>query len=203
MKSCNLQWGVVFMETLTVVILIVACSGNHSHADTDYRASTSDETESLTDTSADTADAEADASIAVLNDSAVETSAGTEAAGTSQGSNQMKIQIGDEVLMATLTDNTSVTALKTALSEAPITIQMSDYANMEKVGALGMKLPRNDEPIDADAGDIILYQGDKLVIYYGPNSWNFTRIGRIENTSAEALKKVLGRGDVTVTISLP
>ena len=117
--------------------------------------------------------------------------------------NTMNITIGDRVLTATLAENSSAVALKEALSTAPITVDMRDYANMEKVGPLGMNLPRNDQQITTEAGDIILYQGDALVIYYAPNSWNFTRLGKIDNMSAEELKEILGSGNITVTLSLP
>ena len=117
--------------------------------------------------------------------------------------NQMNIQIGDAVLTATLVENSSVDALKEALSKGPITINMRDYGGMEKVGPLGMDLPTNNEQITTEAGDIILYQGNAFVIYYAPNSWNFTRLGRINNISAKELKEILGNGNVTITLSLP
>lgn len=115
----------------------------------------------------------------------------------------MNIQVGDQVLTATLTENSSADALKAALAKGPITIDMHDYANMEKVGPLGMNLPRNDEPTNAEAGDIILYQGNAFVIYYAPNSWNFTRLGKVDDLSAAELKEILGAGNVTITLSLP
>ena len=115
----------------------------------------------------------------------------------------MNIQVGDHLLTATLVENSSAEALKAALAEGPITIHMRDYERMEKVGQLGIHLPRNDEQITAQAGDIILYQGNALVIYYAPNAWNFTRLGRIENVTAQELKKILGDGAVTVTLALP
>lgn len=74
---------------------------------------------------------------------------------------------------------------------------------MEKVGSIGTDLPRNDEQITASAGDLILYQGNSFVIYYAPNSWDFTKFGRIQNMTADELKELLGDGDVTVTLSLP
>ena len=117
--------------------------------------------------------------------------------------NSLNIAVGDTVLSVTLVDNSSVDALMEALAEAPITINMRDYGNMEKVGSLGRDFPRNDESINAGPGDVILYQGSNLVIYYAPNSWSFTRLGKIENITGEALKTVLGEGNVTVTLSLP
>jgi len=117
--------------------------------------------------------------------------------------NLMNIQIGDRVLTATLVQNSSVDAMKQALSKGPITINMRDYGSMEKVGSLGMDLPQNNEQITTEAGDIILFQGNMFVIYYAPNSWNFTRLGKINNISAEELKEILGDGNVTITLSLP
>lgn len=117
--------------------------------------------------------------------------------------NRMNIQIRDQVLTATLVDNSSADALIKALSEGPITIEMRDYGNMEKVGSLGMDLPRNDESITTEAGDIILYQGSALVIYYEPNTWSFTRLGKIDNMTRDELKALLGDGNVTITLSLP
>ncbi len=83
-----------------------------------------------------------------------------------------------------------------------MTIDMQDYAGMEKVGALGAELPENNEDVTTRAGDLILYQGDRFVIYYAPNTWSLTRLGRIEGVSAEELRELLGGGDVRVTLSL-
>lgn len=114
----------------------------------------------------------------------------------------MKITAGDHTFTAVLADNSSAEALKELLAEGPLTIDMSDYASMEKVGPIGTSLPTNDEQISTGAGDIILYQGNSLVIYYDTNSWNFTRIGKIEDVTQEELLEALGTGDVTVTFSL-
>lgn len=80
---------------------------------------------------------------------------------------------------------------------------MSDYGNMEKVGDLPQSLPRNDEQISTVPGDLILYLGRSFVIYYDTNSWNFTRLGKIDGiTSGTELKSILGNGDVDVILSL-
>ncbi len=114
----------------------------------------------------------------------------------------MNITVNGRVLTARMDDNSSADALLERLEEAPITIEMEDYASMEKVGNLGFSLPRNDRPTDTEAGDLILYQGHNFVIYYDANSWNFTRLGRIEGVSATELRTILGRGDITVTLSI-
>ncbi len=115
---------------------------------------------------------------------------------------KMKIQVGDTTFTATLEENSSVDALKELMSDGPLTLNMSDYAGMEKGADLGVELPQNNEQMNTQAGDIILYQGRTLVIYYDTNSWSLTSIGKIDNVDTENLKAVLGTGDVTVTLSL-
>lgn len=124
---------------------------------------------------------------------------------TEQEENKMRmnIQIGEHMLTATFAQNSSTEALVAMLSEGPVTIHMNDYANMEKVGPLPEGLPRNDEQIRTDAGDLILYQGNFFVIYYDTNSWNFTRLGKIDDISKQELKEILGSGSVTAILSLP
>jgi hypothetical protein len=117
--------------------------------------------------------------------------------------NTMNITVNGTVLTATLADNSSAEALVALLREAPIVIDMRDYGNMEKVGGIGTSLPTNNEQITTEAGDLILYQGSALVIYYEPNSWNFTRLGKLNDISKADLKKLLGTGSVQVTLSLP
>ena len=117
--------------------------------------------------------------------------------------NSIRLRIKDgKTFTATLADNSSADALIELLSKGDMTVEMEDYGNMEKVGPLGTNLPRNDRQTSTGPGDIILYQGKYLVIYYSTNSWNFTRIGRIDNADGAQLKSALGKGDVTVTLSL-
>lgn len=115
---------------------------------------------------------------------------------------KMKIQVGDTAFTATLAENSSVDALKELMADGPLTLNMSDYANMEKGADLGVTLPQNNEQMHTQAGDIILYQGRTFVIYYDTNSWSLTPIGKIDNVDAESLKAALGTGNVTVTLSL-
>ncbi|WKY47806.1 cyclophilin-like fold protein [Eubacteriaceae bacterium ES3] len=115
---------------------------------------------------------------------------------------QMKLQIGNNVLTASLADNSSAEALAKMLEAGPLTISMRDFGGMEKVGSLGSTLPENNEQITTEAGDLILYQAGAFVIYYAPNSWNFTRLGKINDITADELKAILGDGNVDVTLSL-
>lgn len=122
---------------------------------------------------------------------------------TKMESNTIKLTLeGGKTFTAILADNSSAKALQELLAKNNVTVKMEDYGNMEKVGPLGTNLPRNDRPTTTGPGDIILYQGKYLVIYYAINSWNFTRLGKIDSVSGSELKSALGEGDVTVTLSL-
>lgn len=114
----------------------------------------------------------------------------------------LHMTVNGTTLTATLADNSSAQALRELLADGPITIDMRDYGSMEKVGPLGASLPANDEQINTQAGDIILYQGSQLVIYYDTNAWSLTRLGTINDVTAQELRELLGGGDVSVTISL-
>lgn len=115
---------------------------------------------------------------------------------------KIKITVGDTTLSAIPEENSSAEAFLALLQEQPITVQMSDYGGMEKVGALGNSLPRNDTQISVDAGDVILYQGNQITIYYDTNSWTFTKLAVIEDATKKNLLEILGTGDVTVMFSL-
>lgn len=90
------------------------------------------------------------------------------------------------------------------LAQGSVDIRMDDYGNMEKVGSLGFSLPRNDRQTTTSPGDLILYQGNSFVIYYDTNSWNFTRLGKVDGVSSrnEMLDLLGGKGEVTVTLSV-
>ena len=98
-------------------------------------------------------------------------------------------------------NNSSAEALIRLLGTGDITITMHDYGSFEKVGPLGTTIPRNDEDITTTPGDIILYQGNQITIYYDENRWDFTKLGHID-IGQDELKAVLGSGDVTVTLSV-
>ena len=109
---------------------------------------------------------------------------------------------GQADLTATLYDNSSSRALVELLQKGPVTIDMHDFSNFEKVGELPVTLPRNDTYTETDSGDLILYLGKRFVIYYDKNSWNFTPLGKVEGVSKPELKKILGDGNVTAVLTL-
>ena len=115
---------------------------------------------------------------------------------------KLKIHVNDTTFTATLADNSSAVAFAEFLSQGDLTLDMHDYGSFEKVADLPRSFPRNDTQIDTDAGDIILYQGKTITIYYDKNSWNFTRLGKIDNVDKKRLKQILGDGNATVTFSV-
>ena len=118
----------------------------------------------------------------------------------SEDKSALKITVGDHELLAAFEDNSSAREFRELLAQGPLTIEMKDYGGFEKVGPLGTTLTRSDTQITAQPGDVILYQGKQVTIYYGTNSWNFTRLARIDDPAD--LKTKLGDGTVQVTFSL-
>lgn len=115
---------------------------------------------------------------------------------------KLLITINGKTLTADFADNSSAKALADVLAKSSITYQADDYGNFEKVGDLGQSFPKNDENITTEPGDIILYQGHNLCIYYAQNTWSFTRIAKIKGISKDELKEFLGEGEITVTLSV-
>lgn len=96
---------------------------------------------------------------------------------------KMNLQIGNNSFTATLESNAAVDALVDIMREAPVVIQMSDYSGFEKVGSLETSLPTSNKQTTTQSVDIVLYNGNQIVIFYGTNSWSYTRLGRIDDLS--------------------
>lgn len=116
----------------------------------------------------------------------------------------IKITISGKTLPVKIEDNEATKALVAALREASITYEAHDYGGFEKVGPLGRTLPASDTQITTQAGDVILYSGNQIVLFYGSNTWSYTRIGKIQYESSDELKSFLkaGQGNISVTLSL-
>ena len=118
-----------------------------------------------------------------------------------EGDNDMQMMIGETPVTVAWEDNASVEALR-ALAEEGLTIEMSMYGGFEQVGSIGQSLPRDDQQTTTTSGDIVLYSGNQLVVFYGSNSWAYTRLGRITDQTPEQMKALLGNEDVTITLSM-
>ena len=117
---------------------------------------------------------------------------------------KIQLTISGTTLPVIIEDNVATRALVAALREGSITYTARDYGGFEKVGALGRSLPTSDTDITTQAGDVILYNGDNIVLFYGSNSWSYTRLGKIQYKSLDELKSFLkaGGGNISVTLSL-
>lgn len=113
----------------------------------------------------------------------------------------LRLKINGTEVAVEWEDNESVSALIDLVSSEGLTVQMSAYGGFEQVGSLGQSLPRNDVQTTTDAGDIVLYSGNQIVVFYGSNSWAYTRLGRISDRSAADMAALLGNGNVTLTIT--
>ena len=118
-----------------------------------------------------------------------------------EGDNDMQMMIGETPVTVVWEDNASVEALK-ALAAEGLTIEMSMYGGFEQVGSIGQSLPRDDQQTTTASGDIVLYSGNQLVVFYGSNSWAYTRLGHITDETPEQMTALLGSGDVTITLSM-
>ena len=116
------------------------------------------------------------------------------------GAMKMNVHIGNSTFTATLEDNTAVDSFVRMMQTAPVVIQMNDYSGFEKVGSIGTSLPASNSQTTTQSGDIVLYNGNQIVIFYGSNSWSYTRLGKIDDLSG--WEEALGSGDVTVTFSV-
>ena len=112
--------------------------------------------------------------------------------------NTMRLLIGETEVPVTWEENASVDALKEL---CPLTIQMSMYGGFEQVGPIGQSIVSDDQQTSTDYGDIVLYSGNQIVVFYGTNSWAYTRLGHVE-LSQQEMRDLLANGDVTITFEI-
>ena len=117
---------------------------------------------------------------------------------------KMYITIDGQTQAVTLVDNQATKTLVEKLQQAPVTVTLSSSGGFEIWGALGFSLPTSNEQINARPGDVILYNGSNICIFYGTNSWSYTRLGKIDGLSESELRTFLkaGESNITVTLSL-
>ena len=181
---------------MTIMFCMSACSGNtinsgdNQDAVAEISASENVETESSEENDEPEGDAmyqlaEKDESV---DDEAI-------------GDSTMIMKIGDTEVNVEWEDNQAVEALRDMAKDGDITIQMSMYGGFEQVGSIGQSLPRDDKQTTTSSGDIVLYSGNQMVVFYGSNSWSYTRLGHISDKDEAEMADLLSNGDVTITIS--
>lgn len=176
---------IILLAGLLSVFLILAGCGEKSNA-------TKDSTEQ---------NSAAETSYTLTEDNKENNSSQTEEYESEENAlSKMKVQVGNQTFTATLEDNAAAEAFLEMMEEAPVVIQMSDYSGFEKVGSLGTNLPSSNSQTTTHEGDIILYNSNQIVIFYGSNTWSYTRLGKIDDLTG--WKEALGNGDVTVTFTV-
>lgn len=120
----------------------------------------------------------------------------------SENDKQIILTINETKIDVTWEDNEAVTDLKELLKENPITIETENYGSFEQVGNLPDFLSQNDSRMTTEAGDIVLYSGKSIVLFYGSNTWEYTKLGHIEHLSVEEIQTLLNTDNTTLTISL-
>ena len=114
----------------------------------------------------------------------------------------LKMTIGSTPVSVKWEDNESVNYLKELCRDQPVIISMSMYGGFEQVGNIGADLPRNDVQTTTASGDIVLYSDNQLVVFYGSNSWAYTRLGHITDKTSQEMTELLSGGNVTITLSI-
>lgn len=112
----------------------------------------------------------------------------------------MILLIGDTPVQVNWEDNRTVEALRDIVASTPLTVSMSMYGGFEQVGPIGQSLPKDDRKITTEAGDIVLYSSNKIVVFYGSNTWEYTKLGHISDKTTQELAELLGNGNVSLTI---
>ncbi len=134
-------------------------------------------------------------STAALSDSS-ETEYQTE----QEATEMIQFTVGDHSFLATLEDNASANELRELLQSGPVTMSASNYGGFEKVCSLGTALPSNDVQTTTQAGDIMLYNSNRIVIFYGSNSWAYTRLARVVDEDIPGLRDILSGSETEVTV---
>ena len=192
----------VISAILTILIAVLTGCTSQSAAPAEVQAATThvesaaETGETVKASEADTASEETTATDAMTDIAVVAEENNNAGEEDNEMEDSMRLLIGEKEVPVTWEENASVEALKKL---CPATIQMSMYGGFEQVGSIGQSIVRNDKQTKTSYGDIVLYSGDQIVIFYGSNSWSYTRLGHIDLTQQE-MKDLLGGGDVSITL---
>ena len=179
-----------------MMLLLSACSGNTINSGDNQNAVTEISTSENVETESSEENVMSEET-AMYQLAEKDESADDEAIGDSS----MIMKIGDTKVNVDWEDNQAVERLRDMAKDGDITIQMSMYGGFEQVGSIGQSLPRDDKQTTTTSGDIVLYSGNQMVVFYGSNSWSYTRLGHISDKDEAEMADLLSQGDVKITIS--
>ena len=172
------------MRIIVLIIMTLALSGCTSHGIKPAESQTApSQSETVAVEENTTAEEDSTKMVSTEEDS-------TEMAST------MQLLIGETEVPVTWEDNASVAALRDL---RPLTIQLSMYGGFEQVGSIGQSIVRDDKQTTTNYGDIVLYSGNQIVVFYGSNSWAYTKLGHID-LSQQEMSELLGGGNVSITL---
>ena len=181
---------------MTIMFCMSACSGNTINSGDNQNAvteiSTSENVE--TESSEENDEPQGDAMYHTEDNDTADNEA--------TGDNTMIMTIGDTKVNVDWEDNRAVEALRDMAKDGDVTIKMTMYGGFEQVGSIGQSLPRDDKQTTTSSGDIVLYSGNQIVVFYGSNSWSYTRLGHISDKDEAEMTELLSNGDVTITLSI-
>ena len=115
---------------------------------------------------------------------------------------KMYITIDGRTETATLVDNAATRELVARLQSEPVTVTLNSSGGFEIWWALGFSLPTSNEQVNAQPGDIVLYNGSNICMFYGTNSWSYTRLGKIDGLTESELRTFLKAGESNISVTL-
>ena len=154
------------------------------------------------ETSGDVSSSETTGQVGKISDSETEKTTQELAKPEERDEKLMYLKVNGETLEVELANTEAAKALEEKLADGDLTINTSGYGGFEQVGSLGFSLPTSNSQTTTSPGDVVLYQGSQIVIFYGTNSWSYTRLGKFKEKTADELKALLGDGDLVITLGL-
>lgn len=112
----------------------------------------------------------------------------------------MKLYINETEIPVIWEENRSVREIMEEAAKGDIIVEMSMYSDNEQVGSLGRSYISNNKQTTTHNGDIVLYNSSNIVVFYGSNSWSYTRLGKMDLSESE-VTAMLSNGDVQLKIT--
>lgn len=189
-RRSEMKKRAIWLLAAALVLFFTACNRESSKNETDG-----------TETESTPAQTDSEAEKASEEDQNVQENMNAGAGGRQEDAEmKLQIEVGGSTFTASLEDNEAAAAFAEMMKKAPIVMEMDDYAGFEKVGSLGTSLPASNRQMTTRAGDIVLYNGSQIVIFYGSNSWSYTKLAEVDDLAG--WEDALGNGNVMVTFSI-